>query len=278
MKIYQMRVILSFLTSLLCMFFFRESRIAGKAIPDSMEIKVITYNVCGLPDVITKDRGLDPAAKRFPVIGKKLSDYDIIGLQEVFVPERYLLEKRLRRHFLARGSDSGILSSPGSGIYIFSRWELPKSIYEKWQDMKSYDALSLKGFVAATVRTETGPEIDVYNFHAQAGGYPELRRKNYEQMLNVMKQFSFETGRPVIVMGDFNCEIMDKECEWIIRNAALTHVNPTPEGIDHIFFNENGSAWKISVLSFGVAFDKPFKGKMLSDHNAFEAVLKFERR
>lgn len=248
--------------------------------PKSVTLKVITYNVCGLPDQITKERNLDPARTRFPRIGEKLRDYDVIGLQETFVPERIHIERKLRSYFVARGTDSWNKGTPGSGIYIFSRGRIPKSMFEMWEGLEGVDAWSHKGFVGATTELKKGFAIDVYSLHGQAGGrYSELRRHNYEQLLNGMKRFSAGSGRPVLAIGDFNCELNEPECKWLLANSNLKHADPSYKGIDHIFYDENGSDWNISVLRAGESFITPDeRGRLLSDHPAFEAVLKFEKK
>jgi len=246
----------------------------GKAV----EIKAITYNICGLPDLVTKDRNLAAAKKRFPIIGRMLKSYDIIALQEVFVPERTALEKKLNTYYIARGTDTGLLRYPGSGIYIYSRWGIPRFMFERWVEARDYDSLSHKGFVAATVRIAGGPEIDVYSLHAQAG-WTDFRHKDFIQLVDAMKRFSFGTGRPILALGDFNCSMGEWECKWLIDNSGLKHVspNPDPDAIDHIFYLQNGSDWKITPVSWGPAFTEPYDGRKLSDHDAFEAVIRFEK-
>ncbi|MFA6448072.1 MAG: endonuclease/exonuclease/phosphatase family protein [bacterium] len=264
--------------SSIAFFVFAEGKDAVK--PRPVIVRAVTYNICGLPDAIIRERDLPRAKDRFPEIGMQLRKYDIAALQEVFVPERTLIEKKLFMRFIARGTDSGIIGAPGSGIYIFSRWKMPKFMFERWTDITDYDAMSHKGFVAATVEIERGPVIDVYSLHAQAG-HQKYRMKNYEQLFAAMKQYSLGSGRPILVLGDFNCEMREPECKWIVANAGLTHVsaNPAPDQIDHIFYNQNGSDWNISVISSQFVFDKPLlNGKMLSDHNGYEAVLQFEKK
>jgi endonuclease/exonuclease/phosphatase family metal-dependent hydrolase len=248
-------------------------------LPVSVTIKAITYNICGLPDQITKERDLDPARKRFPRIGEKLRGYDVIGLQETFVPERISIERKLRSYFVARGTDSWNKSTPGSGIYIFSRGRIPRSTFEMWEGLVGADSWSHKGFVGATTELRHGFAIDVYSLHGAASGGSELRRHNYEQLLNGMKRFSGGSGRPVLVLGDFNCELKEPECQWLLANSNLKHVDPAYTGIDHIFYDENGSDWNISVQSAGEAFITPdARGRLLSDHPAFEAALKFDKK
>lgn len=243
-----------------------------------VDIHVITYNVCGLPDVVTQPRHLGPAVKRFPLIGEALQKFDIIALQEMFIPERHLIEQKLRLFFVARGADSGFPIAPGSGVYIFSRWSIPRFLFERWDDMHSYDSLSLKGFVASRVVIRDDLQVDVYALHAQAGGSERYRISNYDQLLREVKTFSIGTGRPFLILGDFNCELGDAECKHLIENGGLSRAPVKGERVDHIFFNENGSQWKISVVSASFFYAKDPKGRDLSDHDGIEAVLRFEKK
>ena len=242
-----------------------------------VEIHVITYNLCGLPDMITSERGVHPAKKRFPWIAKQLRDYDIIALQEVFVTERSELEKKLAGHFLARGTDAADMRAPGSGLYTFSRGSIPRSYFEMWEQMAGYDALSHKGLVAATVRLTDELSVDVYNLHAQAHKENmELRIKNYDQLVRGMDFFSGDGKRPILVMGDFNCKPGRSDCEYLMRESGLTRADDN-EDVDHIFYDDNGSGWRISVKSWSKVFEEPVNGARLSDHEAVEAVLSFEK-
>lgn len=250
---------------------------AKSSVFNSVTLNFVTYNVCALPDMITAERNLAPVRERMPKIGVRLQGYDIVALQEVFVTERSYLERKMRAYYVARGTDGGGMRAPGSGIYTFAHAPIPRVHFERWDGLVIADAYSHKGFVAATVNIGDGLDIDVYNLHAQAGGFPELRKKNYEQMAEYMKRNSFGSGRPIVALGDFNCEIGEPECKRLLEITGLKHVNPQPYGIDHIFYNENGSNWKISVVSFGTVFADKVDGRTLSDHDGFEAKLKFDR-
>lgn len=245
----------------------------------AVEVRFVTYNICGLPDLITRDRGLAAARKRFPLIGERLRNYDIISLQEVFIPQRTLVIKKLFNYYLARGTDSGMPTKPGSGIYVLSRWSIPRYTFEKWNDLEDYDSWSHKGFLGTTTVIPDGPAIDIYGLHAQAG-HEKTRKKNYQQLIDALVRNSIGTGRPIILMGDFNCDMRDEDCHWLIENAGLTHVNPNlpNDQIDHIFYIQNNSEWKINVKSFGFVFDKPVNGHMLSDHNGYAATIEFTRK
>ena len=243
-----------------------------------LELKVLTYNICGLPDYITSERNLiTPAKKRLRLIGDLIKGYDIIGLQEVFIPDRYIIERKLRNHFVARGTDSPKANPTGSGIYIFSKGEIRKSIYERWNKLYDFDAFSEKGFVGAVTTLPGSLDIDVYNLHGQASAGSEARIANYKQLLNAVARFSKGSGRPILILGDFNCAIGEVECTWLLEHSNLKHANPALVDVDNIFYSENGSGWKITVVSAKYVFNEKVNGKRISDHFGLEAVFRFER-
>ena len=45
-----------------------------------------------------------------------------------------------------------------------------------------------------------------------------------------------------------------------------------------MFYHENGSGWSISVLEHRTVFDKKVKGRLISDHEGFETIFRFEER
>ncbi len=240
--------------------------------------KVITYNICGLPDLITYGRNLAPMDKRFKYIGRNLRRYDIIGLQEAFVKKKSIIENELGAYYQVHGTDTGVANPIGSGVMIFSRWPIYRSHYEKWRKSVGPDALSHKGFVLATTKIGKDLMIDVYNLHAQAGGSKEkIDIDNMYQLANAMKKLSVGDGNPILLIGDFNCRFGDEQCSVLLKETGVTNVMDGQKGVDHIFYRTNNSGWNIEVESHAVVFDKKFNGKRISDHEGFEVVFKFIR-
>ena len=239
--------------------------------------RVLTYNVCGLPDLFTYDRNLANMDKRFKYIGEKLKAYDIVGLQEAFVSKRTIIEDKLSNYFLTHGTDTGMSGQFGSGVYTFSKWPILRSYYERWRISEGPDSLSHKGFVLATTHVNEELAIDVYNLHAQAGGKKEIGVDNMHQLVEAMKLMSFGTGKPILLIGDFNCRFWDDRCTTFVEESGVETVFPEQEGVDHIFYHENGSGWKISVESYQAVFTEKLGSKLPSDHQGFEVIFKFEK-
>jgi len=95
--------------------------------------------------------------------------------------------------------------SSGTALLARVALEAPRSraFQETWRDTK--------GFVAATVRPaalEAGP-IDVVSIHLDFLA-DRVRRRQVEQLVETFR----ESDRPLVVMGDFNCE-------WSERRRSL---------------------------------------------------------
>jgi len=241
---------------------------------DRIELRILTYNICGLPETLTSDRELIPMKKRYEYFAKKFRGYDIIALQENFDRNREIIEKGLPNYYVARGTDTLGYAKLGSGLYTFSRWTVTGSFFLEWEGMRGYDARSHKGFLAATVKISDGLSIDVYNLHAQAGGENrDVRLKGFDMMFEAMEYYSSGSGRPIILLGDFNCGKHYDEVMGLIAARGFIHVKPGLPKVDHIFFKPNGSGWKIEPLRAEKVFTERVGGLRFSDHEALETTL-----
>lgn len=229
---------------------------SGANLPSAYDFKTITYNVCGLPDLFTYDRNLASMDERFNYIGKKLRKYDIVGLQEVFIAKRSIIENHLSNYFLAHGTDTGMNNKFGSGVYTFSKWPIKRIYYERWRKSEGPDSMSHKGFVMTTIGVDEQLWLDVYNLHGQAGGENNFGVDNMRQLVEAMKLMSFGQGRPVLLIGDFNCKFWDEQCTVFVETSGVETVFPEQKGVDHAFYHENDSGWKISVVEYQTVFDK----------------------
>lgn len=252
---------------------------AAASNPDRYELKILTYNICGLPETITSGRELVPMKKRYEYFGKKFREYDIIGLQENFDKDREIIEEKLGQYFVVHGTDTMGYAKIGSGLYTFSRWPITQLLFQEWRESSGFDARSHKGFVAGTTKISDDLLIDVYNLHAQAGGdNREIRLKQFAQLFEAMEKFSFGSGRPIILLGDFNCKHHYDEVMGIIAAHGFTHVKPGLPKVDHIFFNPNGSGWRMESLHAEKIFTERVDGLRFSDHEALEATVAVYRQ
>jgi hypothetical protein len=195
---------------------------------DSGELLALTYNVAGLPDVLS---GSNPEVNT-ELIGPLLNDYDLVLLQETWktpdpnplAPIRVyheILEASSEHPHQSASAEQPLGSDPSrstallaDGLNYFSRFPLGEVTRVPWEgcfggadtsDGGAGDCLAFKGFSVVTVTLAEGVEVDVYNLHAEAGGTDEdqrLQRDDFVLLAAFIEGHS--AGRPVILGGDTN--------------------------------------------------------------------------
>ncbi|MGW4481301.1 endonuclease/exonuclease/phosphatase family protein [Rhodococcus triatomae] len=164
-------------------------------------LRVLTYNIAGLPEVLssaTTDRRTSTTA-----IGAGLGTYDLVNVQEDFNYHAYLYAADGHRYRTPTSGGAGI----GSGLNTLSAFPLEGPERVTWERcwIGTGDCLTPKGFTFTRVRPAEGVVIDVYNLHADAGSEPNdltARATNLEQLTRFIAARS--VGNAVIVMGDTN--------------------------------------------------------------------------
>lgn len=245
----------------------------------SGEIRVLTYNVHGLPDIITGD---DTEA-RMLAISPRLNEFDLAAIQENFFYSTALsgsVEGRFAYHFTERKPGT---IAPG-GLSVYSVLPAGETGGDPWEACNGYldaanDCLASKGFqFLRIVLPFTAISFDVYNLHMDAGGSAAddvARAAQAEQLLAAIEAQS--AGRAVMVLGDFNLSIDDPEdvpiLDAVRTGAGLTDACtavacPEPDHIDQLFYR-SGAATALTITSW--TRDESFvdeSGTPLSDHSA----------
>ena len=168
---------------------------ADSSHPQSGNLAVLTYNVHGLPSVIT----MDDTPGRLRQIAPLLSDYDIVGLQEDFDDMNHVILAEGSGHDeVFRFGDILDLRFYGSGLSIFSKHP---GIHHETQHYSvchgrfdgASDCLASKGVHMVRVQVAEGVEIDVYNSHLEAGNGPDdqaAREDHVRELLEMMESHS----------------------------------------------------------------------------------------
>lgn len=168
----------------------------------SGSFNVLSYNVGGLPDLVSSSN-----PKEYTVqISPKLNDYDIINVQEDFNYHNELISQVTLPYLTTTSGIAGF----GSGLNSLSKYpfrDLKRITWDKRSGLfdNGSDELTPKGFTAATYEITPPVKLDVYNLHADAGSDDkslEARRDNIRQLSNYIKEHS--DGNAVIVFGDTN--------------------------------------------------------------------------
>jgi|SRR5680860_1762228 len=274
-----------------------ESADTGTTDAAEVEFELLTYNVAGLPEVLS---GSEPAANT-ELIGPLLNDYDIVLVQESWrTPDGLTGDLRTYHEILEELSEHQQQSSPlpaplgtdadrpsallSDGLNRFSDLEFEPVVRNRWLTCgeASADCLSLKGFSMARTTLAPGVEVDIYNLHMDAGGADSaVRGENVAELSAFMAKES--AGRAVIVGGDFNLHL-DEDPDADQFAELVTAVNLTdvctelecdePNRIDKVLFRSGGGVtitpldWRNESARFTRA-----DGERLSDHDPVAVTL-----
>ena len=257
--------------------------------PTSGELRVLTYNVAGLPDGVSSAEGA--LLDRMPAIAAFLEDYDLVGIQEDFDATAHAALTEGTGHaevtwFSAPLDDGRIY---GSGLSQL----LPEpavAVYEQHYSAcngvtdGASDCLASKGFQAASIELG-GARLDFYNTHHEAGGGEAdnaARATQVDELIGAVADRS--TGHAVLMAGDFNLRRTDAEdlplmdaydAAGLPRACDLVDC-PEPDHIDHIRVR-SGDSLQLDVLDWSretrfVTED----GTDLSDHPAIAITVAWE--
>jgi len=266
-----------------------------------LTLDVLTYNVAGLPEGIS---GSHPQANH-PQISPLLNAYDLVGVQEDFAYHELLVQDLTFPYQSEKDTNPGPFGEQlgfafGDGLNTFSRDPFFDFFRVTWDECfgvvtNASDCLTPKGFSYERREIAPGAFLDVYNFHADAGGAPEdlaARRSNVRQLYQHILDWSSDVA--VIVLGDTNSRYTRADDvlpemlaatglrdAWIEleRGGVLPEIGPSLqdcddpssgecERVDKIFYR--GSALLgIEALDYDVpaALFSDASGAPLSDHD-----------
>ncbi len=283
---------------------------ATPGIPSSLS--VLSYNVAGLPPELSDE---NPEVN-IPLIAPKLdsSIFDLVAIQEAFHPPYYDTLATQNTSFPPGNTptqEPGPFPSPaqvGSGLMRLSNsahagyarivWDLCEGVFSN----KS-DCLATKGFSWSRHTIGPGMQVDIYNWHADAGTSDAdhvARNSNVAQLIAFILANS--AGRAVIILGDTNSlytrsqdtiadviamlGVKDVWLETYYDNAIPDPGDPTNDAdcptnpnsancelVDKIFYRSGGG-----VLLDLIAYEIPSNfvdgaGLDLSDHLPVQAIF-----
>ena len=172
----------------------------------NIELSVISANVSGLPESLSKyDRDV---AKSQETLGTMLNEsgYDIICVQEDFGYHSHLAAKMTNYAYQTYTSGGVPI---GDGLNIFSKYPFYNVKRVAWKDSNGYftdgmDALAPKGFIKCTIDVN-GVLIDLYNVHNDAYRTDADQLAKKSQLIQLTEYIEENSkGRPIIITGDTN--------------------------------------------------------------------------
>jgi hypothetical protein len=247
---------------------------SGAAAAAVGRLKVLTYNIAGLPDGFMTAH---PSAN-MQRIGSLLGHYDLALVQEDFAYATEL-RKSVALPFQSPPFVRAGRFDFGDGLSQFATREFTALQREPWRACHGvvdsyFDCLTPKGFVSTRQRLAEGVEVDVYDLHLDAGSSSEdqrAREAQVDQLLEAIAQRS--TGRPILLAGDTNLRstrglLTRFEQATGLADACEALHCPEPTRIDRVFYR---SSPQLSLSPRKWSIDRRFvdeKGQPLSDHLA----------
>jgi endonuclease/exonuclease/phosphatase family metal-dependent hydrolase len=254
------------------------------------EFSVLTYNVHGLPSVITGDDTL----ARMELIGPLFDTYELVALQEDFMEEgQALLDAGTILPHRTRFSEvSGPERVYGSGLSTFGFQTVIREEGHYFADCNGVidgasDCLASKGFQMIWLELDPGLELLLINTHMEAGGGPEdeaARESNVNDLIAAMA--AVDSTAPMIFLGDTNLHPDDPvdgplgkrfESELGLADVCTLLDCDEPNRIDRIYIR-SGDAASLEALAWSVPGEfVDAEGVDLSDHNAILAQIRWAR-
>lgn len=260
----------------------------GNATADSGSFSLLTYNVAGLPELLSSAESDRQAATE--EISCYVNQFDVVHVQEDFNYHAALYDT-CNTHPYRSPTSGGVPF--GSGLNTMSNFPYTDWSRVSWDSCTDTDCLTPKGFTLSRMRLAEGVYVDIYNLHAQAqvtDAALEARRDNVLQLLEYISLYS--AGNAVIVAGDTNTRYTregDNVREFLHRGftdvwLGLSRSGSVPaagaeallcdpaytgadcEIVDKVFFRDNGYLG-LAATTYEVREDAyTDAGVALSDH------------
>lgn len=270
---------------------------------EAKEIKIMSYNVAGLPvgmDVPTNQAALGNIFNK--------SGYDIIAVQEDFTYHNMMAENLSKDIYPHWTNHSGAVPG-GDGLNIFSKYPLYNEERTTWRSLSGVieggaDELTPKGILYTLIELEDGVYLDFYTVHADAYGDPgsvAARSDNFRQLAEIINKRG--TKNPVIIAGDFNTahhyfgeasrdvfrEVLIDGCgfkdNWVelVNDGDYDNFVGYPgdhfgywDSLDKVLYRD-GDGVKLTATEFEYKFILNNKGESISDHAAALSTFTYEK-
>ncbi len=241
----------------------------------SGRFNVVTYNVAGLPEGLSRAR----PERNLPLIGARLGKYDLAFVQEDYAYP-LLLRSRLQLPYQSRPFERAGALHFGDGLSHFGKLPFGEVRRVAWRRchgvLDSYsDCLTPKGLSMTRVEVSPGVVVDAYNVHLDAGrgaGDVAARAEQLEQLFETIGEWSRE--RAVLLAGDFNLttselgELRRRALAAGLREACDELRCGQPWRLDRVLFRGDAA---VALRARSWSLDRSLRdaqGAPLSDHLA----------
>ena len=247
-----------------------------------LSLKVVTYNVWGLPSWMTGAR-----SGRYPQIALELErlDPDIILLQEAWTAEARKSAPANGHWAIARAAGQHTFFQQ-NGLITLSRFPILGGEFYPFARAAFPDRWVNKGVLKVTLRLPGGQVLNVWNVHLQDGGPPEIHQSQIREVVSRVQ--TAEDGQVAdLVGGDFNCTPDSPCCAELLSSLGpsaqqlggkrpfvtwdgLSSELGAGKTLDYIFIRARRPFLELRATP-SVAFAAANQEHRLSDHFGIEA-------
>ncbi|MCB9665820.1 MAG: endonuclease/exonuclease/phosphatase family protein [Alphaproteobacteria bacterium] len=265
-----------------------------EALPEPEPFTVLTYNVHGLPDMITAGDHTLPIGERMARIAPLLAPFDLVGLQEDFDAAQHATLVGEADHPVRHWFDARVAPERayGSGLAQLTRLgtevDYEEVFYEACHGLvdAASDCLASKGLQVLTLDLGGDARLTWLNTHHEAGGGStdeEVREGQVDQVLALLA--ALPENHAVVFTGDFNLSRrdppdvvqLDRYVDAGLRNACDEVDCPEPERIDMVWVRD-GTSMSLQVEDWAVQEQLVDEtGEALSDHEGIGVTLSWSR-
>jgi len=171
---------------------------------DRVELKLVTFNVWGLPWWIN-----GASSGRFTRIAGELErlNPDFATLQEVWTRKAARSAATTNNWWTAKVARSHLFFQR-SGLVTLSRYPIIGGGFHPFHNARLPDALVSKGALKTTIELEPGVRVNLWNVHLQSGESAIAERSRNRQVDELAAWVAAADDGQVadLVAGDFNCE------------------------------------------------------------------------
>ena len=251
---------------------------------EELKLKVVTYNIWGLPWWLRGGRG-----GRYAEIARELErlDADFILLQEAWTANARKAVPR-RGHWAIACAAAQHSFFQQSGLVTLSKFPIVGGQFYPFSRAAFPDRFVNKGVLKITVQLPGGEVLNVWNAHLQDAGAVRTRRSQIRELASRIQ--SAEDGQIAdLVAGDFNCtpdsslygELADSLGVNLQQLAGarpfvtwdrLSAKPGAGETLDYIFLRAR-SRVQIRQADTQVAFTASRMKQRLSDHLGVETIV-----
>lgn len=227
---------------------------AAPAPPDGIEpahtreLKVLSYNVKGLPLLTDLDR-----LKR---IGEILAERrrhgdepDVVVLQEAFARKAKRVRSRAGYPYAIRGPRNGGLFANASGLEVLSNHPIVARYDRRFDDCAFPECLVAKAIVGVTVELPDVPgPVQIFTTHLQADTINErIRRNQIDDIAVFLRRIPFG-GSPAIFAGDFNFKPKHPSYHKFLRELPVADAGficvATPDDCEIVLDPDGRTDWR----------------------------------